>query len=309
MLQQLDWQAFQQRDVRVFVYREDLNHPFISGNKLYKLNPLLDRYNAGERLPVVSFGGPYSNHLYALAWLCHQLQIPVIGIVRGLHHTRLSATLNDVQDWGMMLSFVSNREYRQWCSMSVEQASEKARDRFGPCYLIPEGGATSEVVQAYQPLAVKIYQQLVPDYLFCPTGTGSTLAGLFKYASQSQVHGIQCVAEGTATRNRINRWLDSENLHPDLVFTDFHRGGFARTDTELLAFCKSFQHRFSVPLEPVYTGKAFMAVYQLLLRGYFKPGSRVVVVHTGGLQGNRGFAQQYEQLDLGEFAADPWHFN
>ncbi|AJQ94588.1 1-aminocyclopropane-1-carboxylate deaminase/D-cysteine desulfhydrase [Gynuella sunshinyii] len=308
-LQSIPWQAFLDRGVHLFTYREDLNHPYISGNKLYKLTPLLTHYPADETLPVVSFGGPYSNHLHALGWLCHQKHIPVIGVVRGLHHAEMSPTLKDVQKWGMELHFVSRNQYREWCDMPYPKAAEKAEKRFGRCFFIPEGGATADVVDAYEPLAVKIYREIVPDYLFCATGTGSTVGGLFKFAKNSKVHGIQCVAEGKATYSRIAEWIDAKYIPPDLVLTDFHRGGFAKADSELLAFCREFSKQFNIPLEPIYTGKAFMAVYQLLLKNYFPPGSEVVVVHTGGLQGNRGFEKRLKEKNLAEFTASDWHFN
>jgi 1-aminocyclopropane-1-carboxylate deaminase len=249
------------------VARLDLLHPVVSGNKLFKL-----RYYLSSGGPVVTFGGPYSNHLVATAYACFQRGISCIGIVRGEKPADLSPTLSDCLAYGMELRFVSRAEYR------IAMAGE-----YPGSVVIPEGGAG--------PLGVRGTSLILRDAPACThvitaVGTGTTLQGLdAALLPGQQAIGIPVIAVPPASRLSFDGSLGlsaSSSLVHGYAF-----GGYGRHTPELIRFMNEFHARFGIPLDFVYTAKAAFALSKLVVNGYFAPGSRVLFLHTGGLQGNR----------------------
>lgn len=247
------------------VARLDLLHPVVSGNKWFKLTHYLSL-----GLPVVTFGGPYSNHLVATAHACRERGIPCTGIVRGEEPAVLSPTLEDCLAFGMSLRFVSRASYRS------------AFD-FPGYTVIPEGGAGPLGVQG-----ASLILSGAPSFthVVCAVGTGTTLQGLDIALRPGQFClGIPVIAVPPSDRSAFDVSLglsSASSLVHGYVF-----GGYARHTPELIRFMNDFYGAYGVPLDFVYTAKAAFALFELIRSGYFAPGSHVLFLHTGGLQGNR----------------------
>jgi len=290
-LQRLQWGKFEKRGVALYVWREDLNHPDISGNKWYKVAHHLNKAVEAGCSHVVSMGGPWSNHLHALAAACHEANVAVTGMVRGDALRFLSPTLEDALAWGMDLKFVDFETYRELRNLGAEHPQIQAMGRHH--YFIPEGGSDAAISQAFKPLVTAIERHIDADYWVCPTGTGGTFAGLVHHAApKTCILGVQAVAEGEATVQRISPWLQQAGADANWqLWQQFHRGGFGKVDTQLRYFIDAVQQHFALPLDPIYNGKTLLALSQALDQGFFQSGEQVVMIHTGGLQGCRGMAR------------------
>jgi 1-aminocyclopropane-1-carboxylate deaminase len=285
ILTKIDDPLLAQYQIELWMKRDDLLHPVISGNKWRKLKLILDHALSLRADKLISMGGAYSNHLHALAYAGKILGLKTLGFIRGERPETLTPTLIDMQNWGMELKFVSRSDYR------LLRQHKGCHDLPGlkpQQYWLPEGGA--------QPLALKGIAELVNeidilyDIICTPCGTGTTLAGILDAAPASiSVMGF------TALKNAVFLRADVESLLPAprtnwLINRDYHFGGFAKTNTLLMAFIENFEYKTGIPLEPVYTGKMMYALYDLITKHTFKPGRRIIAVHTGGLQGKRGFS-------------------
>ena len=300
--------------IEVVVYRGDLNHPQISGNKLHKLMPNIEFAQYRECTGVLSFGGPFSNHLHALAWACKEAGLESIGLVRGELHDQLTPTLNDCLSWSMQLASLSRDDYRacqdilsvlnEPCLLSelsvnhvLESLCALKIPSLEKILVVPEGGSNSlaitSLTEAYSQVFKSIENQNIHvTHAVCATGTGATLAGLYKAAPDSiDVIGVQAVAEGDATLERIEGWLgakDSSNLIvPRLTVQEGHLGRFAKMPAELMTFVHDFEMQYNIPLDPVYTGKVMFKLSNMIKAGYFNSEDKILFIHTGGLQGKR----------------------
>jgi 1-aminocyclopropane-1-carboxylate deaminase len=271
-------------EIELWMKRDDLLHRVISGNKWRKLKYILDHALSIGADTVISMGGPFSNHLHALAYAGKSLGLKTIGYIRGEQAETLTPTLTDIKKWGMELRFVSRPDYR------LLRQYKGCHDLPGlkpEQYWLPEGGT--------QPLALKGVAELVNeidvlyDILCAPCGTGTTLAGMIEtvpdtvsvmgFATLKNADFLQADVESLLLRTCTN-WQINHN---------YHFGGFAKINTGLMAFIEDFEFKTGIILEPVYTGKMMYALYDLIAKHTFKPGQRIVAVHTGGLQGKRGF--------------------
>ena len=284
--------------VQIIVFRDDLNHATISGNKLHKLAPNVELAKARKCSTILSFGGPYPNHLHALAWACKESGLKSIGIIRGELHSSLTPTLDDCKSWGMRLIPSSRKDYREHqeiLSLAVEPylASELAlahlSDDAQNTLVIPEGGSNTLAIDSLSNAYREIFES--PNYqnvthAICATGTGATLAGLYKASPRTlKIVGIQAVAEQGATLQRIHRWLDE--TPSNLTIEQGHLGGFGKTPVELLKFVEKFETTFKLPLDLMYNGKAMLKISRMIDAGYFKKTDKVLFINTGGLQGKR----------------------
>ncbi|ADB37441.1 1-aminocyclopropane-1-carboxylate deaminase/D-cysteine desulfhydrase [Spirosoma linguale] len=269
--------------IRLFLKRDDLLHPLVSGNKWRKLKYNLLAARGQKVDTLLTFGGAYSNHLYATAAAGQVFGFRTIGVVRGDELVRkpLKSTLAFCQASGMQLHFVSRDDYRR-----KEDADflDVLTAQFGPCYVLPEGGTNDLAIQGTAEIIPEITAQLgrIPDFVCCPVGTGGTVAGLITSAlKETSVLGFM------ALKVPDSLWLSE--LFPSTAtgcrVPDYHFGGYARTTPELLNFIRTFEKRNGILLEQVYTGKMLYGIYDLARQGYFPEGASVVAVHTGGLQG------------------------
>ncbi|UTW64247.1 1-aminocyclopropane-1-carboxylate deaminase/D-cysteine desulfhydrase [bacterium SCSIO 12741] len=281
------------RNIQVWIKRDDLIHPEISGNKWRKLKYHLQEAQQQNR-PILTFGGAYSNHLAATAAAGHLSGIKTIALVRGERISPLNPTLQFAEDHGMELHFISREQYRQ---KNSTEFLDQVRDQFGSVHLVPEGGYSVQGMQGCAELVNEIEEPF--DYILTASGTGTTLAGIASALSKNQqAIGVPVLKSGEFITNEVAAlWkiFETKPTIPEL-WTDFHFGGYARITDDLVAFANSFYREHHIPLDLVYTAKLFFGLIQRLETDYFPEGSSIVVVHTGGLQGNAGMKQRHGVL-------------
>ena len=284
VLTQIDDLLLSEHNIELWLKRDDLIHPIISGNKWRKLKYCLDHALTVGADTLMSMGGAYSNHLHALAYTGKVLGLKTHAFIRGERPSVLTPTLIDIQQWGMELTFISRTEYRQLRQYKQHDALPGIKPNE---YWIPEGGA--------QVLALKGIAELVTEIPVCydlicvPCGTGTTLAGIIgAVPEQVSVLGFAALKSAGFLNADVDALLVEPSLHWQVNF-DYHFGGFANSNATLLQFMSAFAQRTGILLEPVYTGKMLYGLYDLITQRHFKPGQRMIAVHTGGLQGNRGF--------------------
>lgn len=281
--------------IQLWVKRDDLLHPAVSGNKFRKLKyPLLALQGSAPSL--VTMGGAWSNHLHATAHAAHLAGYPALALVRGYAQGQgqMSATLDDCLALGMQLQFVSRETYRQLRDIPDAWQQQVAALSAQHVWL-PEGGSDPAALPGVAELVTEIVDELgqLPDSVLVACGTGATLAGILAgMQGHGRVLGVAAIKNGEYLHAEIASLL-RRAAYPELsnyeLFCDFHHGGYAKAPPVLRQFCQDLSAETGLPLEPVYTGKMFYALHQLVMAGKFRAGERVVAVHTGGLQGARGF--------------------
>lgn len=263
--------------------RADLIDEALSGNKYFKLLPNIELARARGHHTLLSFGGPWSNHLHALAAAGQRYGLRTIGVIRGEQGGPLTACLQDAVEWGMQLHFVSRRDFERrqdpgWHFELFEQ--------FGPHHMIPEGGANRAGILGCQQL-LPAHHDYTHVVLAC--GTGATMAGVVSVC-RVPVTGIQVLKGKGYLQHQVALLLQQHGLQGRCdwqVLDDWHGGGYARFSPQLLAFMQRFEADTGVPLDPVYSGKMMQAVVALIARDHFPQGSRLLAIHGGGLQGRR----------------------
>lgn len=283
-LQPLIDEATQRAGINLYLKRDDLIHPTISGNKWRKLKFVLrDAQNKGYET-LLTFGGARSNHLYATAAAGALLGMRTIGIVRGEEYTNKSTeTLDFCRVQGMQLHAISREDYRRRTDLRY---LEEVRGTFHNPYLIPEGGTSPLALPGVEELVLETEMQLglKPTYFAVAAGTGGTAAGIV--SASAPTLAFSALKNGGFLKNEILDLVNQNNAETYLqLFTDYHFGGYARHKPDLLAFMHVFEDTHGVPLEHVYTGKMLFGLYDLMEKGFFKKGETIVAVHTGGLQG------------------------
>lgn len=277
---------------QVSVLRLDLLGGRAPGNKAFKLRHNLEIVRQTGVRRIVSFGGAWSNHLHALAAAGEELGLETVGLVRGEASEADTPTLVDARAWGMRIERISRDEYRRRNDPGYLADVES---RFRPCLVIPEGGANTASLQG----CTEIGRLVQPHCrgattVVLPVGTGSTLAGLAAaLAPPAEVLGVSALKGATDLEQRVRGLLAASGLGaavPWSIDHGYHCGGFARCTAQLRNFILEFERVQGIPLEPVYTGKMMCAIHDLIGRGHWQPGEKVLAIHTGGLQGRRGYA-------------------
>lgn len=263
----------QNKNVQLDVLRLDKIHPVVSGNKWFKLKYHLDNFNAGNYNGIITFGGAWSNHIVATACACYLKKIKCIGIIRGERPEQLSNTLHEAANYEMELKFISRILYAQ---KSNNEFLESIKKEFPEYYIIPEGGAGKEGEKG----AGEILQYADGNnytHIACAIGTGTMFNGIGEAASVDQnILGI-VVLKGWKVENETN----STEL-----FLNYHFGGYAKHDQVLIDFMNEFFRLTNIPTDFVYTGKLAFALFDLIKKDHFPPGSKILMIHSGGLQGN-----------------------
>jgi len=281
-LQIVQLPLFIEREVSVYIKRDDLLHPFVSGNKWRKLKyNLLEAEKLGLKR-LVTFGGAYSNHIAAVAAAGQAMGFETLGIIRGDElYADSNQTLQFASHCGMKLQFVTRAAYRNKESL-ISQFGENS-------YILPEGGSNQLAMKGVGEALEEIQTQLsVPiDYLCTAFGTGGTSAGLLSAAALSKVLVFSSLKiKKSDIETHLGAFVPLQDKKLD-IFTDYHFGGYGKETEELNQFIDDFEQKTTVPLEQVYTGKMMYGVVDLVQKGYFNPGDVVVVLHSGGLQGKR----------------------
>jgi len=270
------------------VLRLDRLAPLAGGNKAFKLKHNLAGLGPGDT--VLSFGGAWSNHIHALAAVGRQRGLHTVGVIRGERPAQLSATLFDAIECGMQLHFVSRSEYRRRYDPDY---IDTLQSQFGPCRVIPEGGANDAGVRGCRDIVPMLQASEIDfDLIAVACGTGSTFAGLVCDLSAGQRGLGITVLKGLANlSDDVSNWVKEQGVLPRdnwSIEPRFHCGGYARSTPELREFVCEFERAHDMALDPVYTAKLFFALYKLRAAGELDEGARVLALHTGGLQGRRG---------------------
>lgn len=288
--QQLHDPLINEKGLEVIVKRLDLLHPDVQGNKFYKLHYNLEAARKSGLSQVLTFGGAYSNHIHATALAASANGLKAIGVIRGEIVTPLNPTLEDALNQGMELHPMSREEYRQKDSSSLLKSLE---DKFGAFYLIPEGGTNALAIKGTQEILED--KDLTMDFITCPIGTGGTFAGLLASARPNQkLIGFSSL-KGDFIISEVDQLLRKYGIQPKCAYkiqTTYHFGGYAKHKPNLVSFIQEIKTKANLPLEPVYTGKMVFGLFDLIQKDYFPKGSKILVLHTGGLQGIRGFEQR-----------------
>jgi 1-aminocyclopropane-1-carboxylate deaminase len=283
---EVKWNVAERAGVRLLTKREDLNHQLISGNKWWKL-----KYNVKEAVlqkkdTLLTFGGAFSNHIYATAAAAHELGLKSIGVIRGEETLPLNPTLSFAKSHGMKLHYVSREEYKEKEDGYFIAGLQKL---FGNFYLIPEGGTNEFAVKGCEELGAKLFREISFDYLCLPVGTGGTMAGIISgLQGQKEIIGISVLKNGEFLKDKIQKLLQ-ENSCSDFtnwqLLTSYHHGGYAKATKELRDFIGEMKNENDLPLDHVYTGKLFWALKEEIKKGFFSRGSTILALHTGGMQG------------------------
>lgn len=276
---------FVQKQVTVSVLRLDKIHPVISGNKLFKLHHFLEEAVSRKLDTVLTFGGAYSNHLSATAYACKQLRLKSIAVVRGEIPVHLSHTLQQCAADGMQLKFISRQQYAQKTEAGFMNS---LKDEMGDCMIIPEGGFAPEGAKG----AARIMDHIPNNYythICTASGTGTTTGGLLLAAKPGQVVVSVPVLKGiTDNKKRIKELTGNKQDFNNLqLLDDYHFGGYAKKTNELIRFMNECWNKYHLPLDFVYTAKMFYGIIDQIKKDRFEKGSKILCLHTGGLQGNK----------------------
>lgn len=276
----IPYQTVQIQDVSVTIKRLDLVHPQISGNKFFKLKyNFLEAQRLGFK-KVLTFGGAYSNHIAATAFAAYLCGFESLAIIRGeeLAQRPLNSTLMTAQKLGMQLEFINREDYRQKNSVAfLEQLQIRSPEH----YVIPEGGTNALAIEGCKEI-------LTPadlthfDLICCAVGTGGTLTGLIEASAEhQQILGFSALKGDFLTQD-IQQWTTKRNWR---LTDEFCQGGYAKTTAELMHFIQQFEAQHQITLEQVYTGKMLLGIEKMLQRGDIAKDQRILIIHTGGLQG------------------------
>ncbi len=272
------------KGVNLWVKREDLIHPHLSGNKWRKLEFNLEEMKHQEKKGILTFGGAYSNHIYAVAAAGELFDFPTIGIIRGEATLPLNATLSFAAQAGMKIDYVDRTTYRD-----KEKLRKIYQAQYPDYYLLPEGGTNIHAIPGCARTVVELSAQLpqLPDYICLACGTGGTLAGIVSgLKGEAKVLGFSAL-KGDFHQRDIQALLAKATIKDPKnwsIKTDYHFGGYARRTPLLDEFMISFNKNYDIPLEWIYTGKLFYGVFDLIKKGFFPKGSNIVVIHTGGIR-------------------------
>jgi 1-aminocyclopropane-1-carboxylate deaminase len=272
-----------QTNIQLLVARLDKIHPIVSGNKLFKLHYFLQDALASSHKTILSFGGAYSNHLVATAFACKELHLKSIGIVRGEKPENLSGTLQQCIDFGMKLYFISREEYK---NADDENFNTQLKNTFGDFIFVPEGGYAPKGA-AGASLIMDLPQNKNATHIVTATGTATTLAGLLLNAEKNQqIISVPVIKNMNDIEERLLFLTGKNNFENLQIFKDYHFGRYAKKTPGLINFMNDFYEKYVVPTDFVYTAKMMFGVMEKIDEGYFQPGSTIICLHTGGLQGN-----------------------
>jgi 1-aminocyclopropane-1-carboxylate deaminase len=279
--------------ISIQIKREDLLHPFVSGNKFRKLKYNLLQAKVENHDTILTFGGAFSNHIAAVAYAGYENGIKTIGIIRGdelFDQIDENPTLKFAQNCGMLFKFVSREDYRLKSEISF---LENLKEQFGSFYLIPEGGTNELAIKGCEEILTKNDAEF--DYICCAVGTGGTISGIINSVLPHQkVLGFPAL-KGDFLKDEIRNFV--QNVNWELI-TNYHFGGYAKVNEELIAFINHFYTENQIPLDPVYTAKMVFGVIDMINNNYFAANSKILLIHTGGLQGVSGMNIKLKKKQL-----------
>lgn len=285
------------KGISLYIKRDDLLHPEVSGNKFRKLKYNLEEAKKQGKEQILTFGGAFSNHIAAVAAAGKIRDFRTFGIIRGEELGKdLSKTLYEnptlkfAARQGMQLIFVSREEYRH---KEDPEFLKELKEKTGDFYLIPEGGTNLLAIKGCEEIVSVADKEM--DYICIPVGTGGTISGVINSAEEhQQILGFPAL-KGDFLSSEINKWTTKKNWK---LVPDYHFEGYAKISSELVEFINHFKVAYEIQLDPVYTGKMFYGIFDLVKRSYFPSNSTILAVHTGGLQGIPGMNKFLRKKNL-----------
>ncbi len=292
---QINLALLAEKQVSLFVKREDLLHPYISGNKYRKLKYNIKAAKKSNSTCLLTFGGAYSNHILATAAAGKEYGFKTVGIIRGEElgvdvNKTLSEnkTLQQATDFGMKFEFVSRAMYK---TKTETHFLEKLRQKYANSYVIPEGGTNSLAIQGCEEILTP--QDARFTHIACAMGTGGTVTGVVNSSTVQQEVLVFPALKGAWIKGEIER-LQPNKQNWDIV-SDYHFKGYGKVSEELVTFINQFKKETGIPLDPIYTGKMMFGLLDLIAKDAFPRGSNILAIHTGGLQGIEGVNKMLQQ--------------
>ncbi len=278
------------RNISLSIKREDLLHPIISGNKFRKLKYNLVEARNQNRKVLLTFGGAFSNHIVAVAGAGKEFGFETIGVIRGdelKDKIAENPSLLQAQQLGMKFVFISREDYRL---KETQDFIERLRKEFGDFYLLPEGGTNKLAIKGCEEILTESDSEFT--HVCSSIGTGGTITGIINSSSTNQkIIGFSSL-KGDFLQKDIAKFANKNNWS---VHTDFHFGGYGKVTEELIHFINDFYLKYEIHLDPIYTGKMMFGIINLIENNYFPPNSKILAIHTGGLQGIAGMNKVLEK--------------
>lgn len=273
-----------EKEIVLYIKREDLLHPIISGNKFRKLKYNLEEAKRKNKKTLLTFGGAFSNHILAVAGAGAEFGFNTIGVIRGEeleNNINDNPTLSQAKDFGMQFHFISRDLYREKETQSfILQLQEK----FGDFYLLPEGGTNFLAIKGCEEI-LTVEDKTFFTHVVCSTGTGGTFSGLVNSSTENQqLIGFSSL-KGAFLSDVIRNFVTKSNW---IINDDYHFGGYGKVNCELIQFINAFYKQTKIPLDPIYTGKMVYGVMDLIEKDFFPPNAKILMIHSGGLQGVKG---------------------
>jgi 1-aminocyclopropane-1-carboxylate deaminase len=279
--------------ITIAVKREDLIHPFVSGNKFRKLKYNLLQAKIENQETLLTFGGAFSNHIAAVAYAGMEKGFKTIGIIRGDElgdKIDENPTLRFARDCGMEMEFITREAYHE---KTMPFFLENLTKKWGAFYLIPEGGTNELAIKGCQEILIEEDEQF--DYVCCAVGTGGTITGIINSILPHQkILGFPAL-KGDFLKDEIRKFVQNNNWE---LITNYHFGGYGKVSSELIHFMNQFYKETKIILDPIYTGKMVFGVMDLIAKNYFPENSKILLIHTGGIQGIEGINLKLKKKQL-----------
>lgn len=270
-------------NIKLFIKREDLLHPLISGNKFRKLKYNIAQAQKENKKALLTFGGAFSNHILATAAAGKEYEFNTIGVVRGNElkdNYQENSTLSKAEQLGMQFYFTERELYR---NKEDESFVKTLKEKFGDFYLVPEGGTNELAIKGCEEILSEDDKEF--DFVCCAVGTGGTISGIINSSHENQeIIGFPAL-KGDFLSNDICKFVTKKNWK---LILDYHFGGYGKVKPELISFLNQFYEETKIPLDPIYTGKMMFGIVDLIKKGNFPQKSKILAIHTGGLQGIKG---------------------
>jgi 1-aminocyclopropane-1-carboxylate deaminase/D-cysteine desulfhydrase-like pyridoxal-dependent ACC family enzyme len=290
-IQKVHFPLLEEKHVNLSIKRLDLIHPLVSGNKFFKLKYNLLEAKSRGYSKLLTFGGTYSNHIYATAAAAEIVGIPSIGVIRGEEKLPLNPTLAFAKEKGMELHYLNRTQYRVKESAAIQSELIK---KFGSFFLLPEGGTNEMAIKGTAEILRKEDAEF--DHITVPIGTGGTFAGLAKTILDKQkLIGFSSL-KGDFIHREIGNLLQTQDIPSTenlCIIDQYHFGGYAKHNDNLIDFIMDFYKKTLLPLDVVYTGKMMYGLMDMIKNDYFTKEANILALHTGGLQGNIGFNKKF----------------
>ena len=272
-----------EKEISLYIKREDLIHPLISGNKYRKLKYNILAAKEKKQNTILTFGGAYSNHIAATAYAGKEQGLQTVGIIRGEElqgKWQNNATLRLAKEHGMHFKFVTREAYK---SKEASEFINQLRKEFKDFYLLPEGGSNSLAIQGCEEILTP--EDNVFNVIALAVGTGGTIAGIINTSKNNQkVIGFPAL-KGDFLQEDIRKFATKINWE---LQNKYHFGGYGKVSSELIMFINAFKKETNIPLDPIYTGKMVYGLIEMIKEDFFIPGTKILAIHTGGLQGIKG---------------------